>query len=489
MNYLLICRLMGILMLLFSAGYITAIPWGFWFSEYATLAAHLEAGGISCAISLALFYLGRREKEATLFRRESLAVVGLSWLLMAFLGALPFYLGGMVENFTDAYFESMSGLTTTGASILTDIESQPKLLLYWRSWLHFVGGLGIVVFFVAILPQLGIQGKSLYRAEVPGVSKDGFTPRIKDTAIALASLYCGLNAVLVVCLMAAGLTFFEAVNHAFATIATGGFSTKNSSIIGYNAAVQWIIILFMLLAGTNFALHLSLLRGDWRAYWRSSEFRFYISITFSLAIFTVILLQLTGNQTVSNPGGWNFRDAFFSVFTVTTSTGFASTDYDQWPNIVRLSLFFLLFSGAMAGSTSGGLKMARVMILLKASVFMVRREANPRRIRTLKIDGSPVREHVVYGVFAFFFLYGLIWAIATLLVSFFSFHQSPFSSMSAVVACMSNIGPGFDVVGPVQNYASQHPVSKWILSLCMALGRIELYPILVLFAPRFWVPR
>lgn len=489
MNYRVVCYILSIILFFFSLSFLTMVPLAIGFGEKGALIAALESLGIGMAVSLALYGIGYNERKASLFRRESLAVVGTSWLLVAGLGALPFALGQMLPTYTDAYFEAMSGLTTTGSTVLRDIESQDKALLFWRSFLHFVGGLGIVVFFVAILPVLGVGGKSLFRQEVPGPTPEGLTPRIKDTAIGLCRVYIALNAIEFVVLMTCGMGWYDALNHAFATMATGGFSPSNTSVAAYSALIQWVIIVFMFLAGTNFSLHLQAVRGNWRAYFRDLEFRVYTGVILLSALLFTIVLYSHQTEAVSHPGELNFRDSLFNVVAIKTTTGFGTVDFNLWPVGLQVMLVALMFMGGMAGSTAGGLKVVRIIILLKSAIYLLRKEVNPRRVITVKLSNRPLQASIQSETFGFFFVYITVFLGGVMCLAFLMEEQDLISSATAVAATLNNIGPGLAAVGPTMNFADQGLAAKWLLSLLMVLGRLELYPILVLFAPRFWVPR
>jgi len=485
MNRLLIAKNLGILLMIFSGTMLFMVPFALWFQEWEQLFQIGKSIAFSAIFGF-LLYLTGRHAGGDLYRREALALVGLSWLAVAALGALPFYLGGMVSSYTDAYFEAMSGVTTTGATILTSMEPHPKSLLFWRSFLQFLGGMGIIVFFVAILPVLGVGGKTLFKQEVPGPLPEGLTPRIKDTALNLCKIYIGLNLIEVFLLLFGGLSLFDAINHAMTTMATGGFSTKTSSVGHFSVYVEWVVILFMFIGGANFSLHLRLLKGDWKAYWRNTEFKAYIAIVVSLALFFTAILYLAGTTTVSNPGGINFRDALFATLTILTTTGFGTQDFDQWPEVCRLMLVLLMFVGGSAGSTAGGMKIIRWVILIKSAGHQLSSQARPRVVKALKIGGQALDRSTAGQVFAFFFIYISIFVFASLAVAFLSPAQDLITTITAVAACINNIGPALEAVGPTMNYADQNSLAKWILALCMILGRIELYAVLVLFTPSFW---
>ncbi len=488
MNFALISRLLGTILFFFSLSMATMFPFAFWYHREHNILHIFESMAIGVLISGILFFLGRKAK-GQLYRRESLAVVALSWILVSAFGAIPFLLGGLADTYTDAYFEAISGLTTTGASILTDIEAQPHALLFWRSYLHFLGGLGIIVFFVAILPILGVGGKSLYKQEVPGPVPEGLTPRIKDTAIKLIKVYIALNIIETIILLFCGMDFFQAINHALATMATGGYSTQGNSIAAFTPIVEWVIIIFMFLAGTNFALHLRFVEGDYKVYWKSTEFRCYIGVVAFFALGFMGVLYLAENQSVSEPGKLNFRDSLFTTLTIITTTGFGTVDFNAWPPVCRAMIILLMFLGGMAGSTAGGIKVIRWMILMKSGVHQIAGEAAPRRVRRLKIDGRVLDQATQTSTLSFFFVYCTIFIFGSIIVTLLMPQQDIVTSVTAVIACLNNIGPGLEAVGPTANYATQSDLCKWVLSFLMLLGRLELYAVLVVLAPGFWFRR
>ncbi|MBX3728299.1 MAG: TrkH family potassium uptake protein [Candidatus Sumerlaeia bacterium] len=499
MNYPLVAKFLGLLLGLFSVAMLTALPFAFHFEEWRAFVALLEAVGCGMVVAVAFYLIGRRA-TGEMYRREALAVVGLSWFLAAMIGALPFHFGHLFDSFAACVFESMSGLTTTGASVLTDIEGSPKALLFWRSALHFIGGLGIVVLFVAVLPLVGVGGRALFKQEVSGPSPEGLTPRIKDTAILLLKFYVGINALLFVCLLLAGMSFFDAINHAMATIATGGYSTRNASLYSFaNVRIEWVIILFMFLASTNFRLHLDALRGKFN-YWKNAEFRAYTFIVVSCGLFVTALLMASGTgigvdlppgalPAVTEPGGFHLHDVMFSNLSVQSTTGFGTVDFNQWPDAARILLMFLMIVGGCAGSTSGGMKVIRWVILFKVAAHELSRAVAPRRVRVLKIDGQPIPDDTIRQVQTFFFLHIFVMMAGSVVLGLFVPDLSLLTIFTAVVSAINNIGPGLDQVGPAANFACMNGPAMWLLSLLMLLGRLELLAILVFLSRTFWFPR
>jgi trk system potassium uptake protein TrkH len=427
-----------------------------------------------------LMFFFRRPGPMVINHREGMVIVSLGWAACGFFGALPFALGGF-PSFTDAFFESVSGFTTTGASILTNIEALPKGLLLWRSLTHWLGGMGIIVMTIAILPFLGVGGMQLYKAEVPGPVADKLQPRIKDTAMSLWKVYVFFTALETVLLMFGGMDLFESVCHAFGTMATGGFSTRNVSIAAYDSAyIDYVISFFMLVAGLNFALHFQLFRGRPLVLWRDPEFRF----------FGILVLLLTAVVVVATYGVNYFtwadaaRFGVFQVASIITTTGYATADYELWLPLPQGVLLLCMFVGGCAGSTAGGIKCMRVMLLLKQAYRELFRMVHPRAVMPLKFGPKLVKEEVLTSIWGFFILFIVLFVLSSLTLA--ALGVDVLTSFAAVVACIGNVGPGLGDVGPTENYAAIPALGKWVLGFCMILGRLEIYTVLVLFVPEFW---
>lgn len=485
MNLRLVAKIVGAMLALFCASMVVAVPFAIAFQEWVALVALVESMAIGFLASTALLVFGWRTKGEP-YRRESLAIVGLTWITAAAFGTLPFMLSGAIPHPADALFESMSGLTTTGASILGDIESLPKSILLWRSFLHYLGGLGIIVLFVSILPLLGVGGRGLFKQEVPGPAAEGITPRIKDTAIALWKLYTALNIIQAIILMTAGMSFYDAINHAMSTMATGGFSTRDASVGAFQSAViDWIIIIFMFIAGTNFTLHLNALRGRF-GYHKDPEFRVYACMMLAFVVMATFLVHYSPDAARSEPTAWPIRDAAFTVISIQTTSGFGTVDFETWPDSLHIMLLLLMFTGGCAGSTSGAMKIIRWVILFKVARHHLAMNVHPRRVQALKLGGKTIDPEIVRGVQTFYFLwFSLVFAAAFFLAVLMP-DQSFQTSLSAVVSTLNNIGPGFEGVGPTKNYGGQSAAGKVLLSLLMLIGRLEVYAVVVLFSPRFW---
>ncbi|HNQ21825.1 MAG TPA: TrkH family potassium uptake protein [Phycisphaerae bacterium] len=469
--------------------------------KQALLALLLSAGaGLTAG---GLLYLPTRSATRVLGRREALLLVALGWLVSAALGALPFYLWAHLDGdprphpfdaFVNCYFEAMSGFTTTGATVLSKIASMPRSLLLWRALTHWLGGLGIVVLFVAVLPSLGVGGKRLFRMEAPGPEKEGVRPHIRETARILWLIYLGLTITQAVALRLAGMGWFDAVCHTFATLATGGFSTSDTSIGGYDSvAIDIIIIVFMVAAGVNFGLYYQLIRGRVRQVLQDGELRGYLTILLLGSLFVVVFLHGHTLQTTDGRlhDGSPARAALHGTFqavSVQTTTGFCTADFNQWPLLARGVMILLMFIGASAGSTGGGIKVIRILICLKVLASEIERVFRPNVVRPVKFGAHPVDADLKLATLAYvlgilvLFLLG-----AGLLLALEAPQDIDFATaISASVATLCNIGPGLGMVGAVENYGWFTAGSKIVMCLLMALGRLEIFAIAVLFFPRFW---
>ncbi|MDA3905396.1 MAG: TrkH family potassium uptake protein [Bacteroidales bacterium] len=413
-------------------------------------------------------------------KKEGYLIVAFSWVVISFFGSLPFYFSGYFPSFTDAFFETISGFTTTGASILTDIESLPKGLLFWRSFTQWIGGMGIIVLSLAILPLLGIGGMQLFAAESPGPTFDKIHPKVKEIAKRLWGIYVLFTLLEVGLLMAGKMPFFDAICHSFATMATGGFSTQNDSIANYSSYIQYVVIFFMILAGTNFSLHFYLLNGKVKQVWKNEEFRFYLGIIFVATL--IISLGLIYNLELNSEKA--VRDSLFQVVSIATTTGFVTTDYLVWPSVFWLILFLLFFIGGSAGSTGGGVKVTRILLLIKNSLLELKRLVHPNAIIPVRLNAKPVPQNIVIVVISFFLIYISIFALGVVILA--AMGLDFISAIGVSASSLGNIGPAFGSVGPIENYAHLPHIAKWFSSFLMLLGRLELFTILIIFSPTFW---
>ena len=459
---------------------------------------NLVAFIISAVVTLIVGLILRfslRERQEELGIREGFAVVALGWVTVALFGSLPylfadvFYIEGRSAwtEFSFCYFEAMAGFSTTGATVLTEIEHLSHAMLFWRSFSHWLGGMGIVVLAVAILPMLGIGGMQLFRAEAPGPQTDRLTPRIAQTAKLLWGVYLLLSFLETVLLMFGGMSLFDALCHTFGTMATGGFSTKNSSIAHYDSVyIDMVICFFMFLAGTNFALHYRALRGDLKSYFQDTEFKFYctvIAVSITLISWNTIRFQVDGQ--VPYDSMWtSLRYAAFQVMSIITTTGYGTADFEQWPALSQFILVTLMFYGGCAGSTGGGMKQVRFLLLIRQSGAEIKRLIFPHAVLPIRVNDRVVPPEVMTNVLGFFFFFIGIFAVVTCIMT--TLGLDLVSAAGATIATMGNIGPGLGSVGPTDNYAHIHTVGKYVLSFCMLLGRLELYTVLILFSPNFW---
>ena len=451
---------------------------------------------ISMAITLAVgFALAMiRPRRDFLRAREGFTVVAFSWILVSFLGGLPFYFSGYIPSLVDCFFETVSGFTTTGATIIKDIEALPRGLLFWRSFTHWAGGMGVLVLSLALIPKMGARSIHLMRAESPGPSTDKLVPRVANNAKILYAIYGGLSVLMVIALLFCGLDLYDALVHMFGAAGTGGFGTYGNSIAHWNsAAVDVVVGVFMALFGVNFSLYYFLLKRNWKAVLGNSELLLYWGILLGSTVLIAINIMpqaAQGFHAIAEGvhGGGNFftalRYSFFQVSSIMTTTGYATADFNLWPQFSRGLLVAIMFIGASAGSTGGGIKVIRVQLLLKSMVRDIRRTVHPKSVNTVKLDGHTVDENILSGVQGFFFAYMFVLFISTIIVSLdgFSFE----TNFTAVVATLSNIGPGLGMVGPTGNFAAFSDLSKIVLSLCMLIGRLEVFPILMLVSPSAW---
>jgi trk system potassium uptake protein TrkH len=435
----------------------------------------------TCVAALVLTFAARGDSQTHLNHRDGVAIVTFGWLAAGLVGALPFMLSGAIPGFTDAYFESISGFTTTGASILTDIERLPRGILLWRSLIQWLGGMGIIVLSIAVLPFLGVGGMQLYKAEIPSPVVDKLKPRISDTAQVLWKVYILLTVLEILFLVAGGMPVFDAVCHTFCTMPTGGFSPKNASIAHYRSAyIDAVIVVFMLLAGMNFSLHYRFIKGDWKTFHKDPECKGFLAIVAVITL--VITVELYG--TAYESLGKAFRYAVFQVSSIITTTGFVTADFDQWPALSRILLVFCMFLGGMAGSTGGGLKTMRFILLAKQAYQEMFRISHPHAITAVKLGGKAVPAEVMSGIWGFTFLFLGLFAVSALVLA--ALGLDLVSAVTAAATCICNTGPGLGSVGPVQNFSAVPLPGKWVLTFCMLAGRLEIYTVIVLLTPEFW---
>jgi len=463
-------------------GFGMAICWGVSLYFHDPILIQKSLGYSSVATILIGFILMLTTRgPVELKRRDGFAIVTLGWVFAAIFGALPYIFSGVITHPVSAVFETMSGLTTTGASVLTDLELLPKGILFWRAMTHLFGGMGVLVLCIAILPFLGVGGMQLYRAEVPGPGKDRLTPRIETTAKLLWGVYLLIGLMETLLLRFGGMTWFDAMCHTFATIATGGFSTRTASIGAYQSPyIESVIIVFMFLAGANFALHYRALRGKVGNYFHDPEFRFYLGAWLTACLGLTLIVWRNTYPTFLH----SLRAGFFQGTSIMTTTGFATEDFDVWPNGARLLLVLLMFIGGCAGSTGGGIKVVRIQVVLKSILKEVRLFMRPHVVFPVKFGEEKLDQGIVANIVAFFIIFILLFVAGSLAMCYFT--PDIQTAASSVAATLGNIGPGLGAVGPTMTYSWIATPGKALLILFMLLGRLELYTVLMMFLPTFW---
>lgn len=422
----------------------------------------------------------KKPKKTSIYAKEGYVIVALTWIFMSLFGALPFYVSGYIPSFVDAFFETVSGFTTTGSTILSNIEGLPKSLLFWRSFTHWIGGMGILVFVIAIMPKTESSSMHVMRAEVPGPTVGKLVSKLRASARILYGIYCVLTAVQIVLLFAGGMPLFDSIVNSLATAGTGGFAILNNSIEGYNSVYcEMVIAVFMLIFGINFNLYYMILIKQGKQALKSEELHWYLGIVAG----AVIIIALSLNSTMHDLAT-SFRYSFFQVSSIISTTGFSTTNFDTWPVIAKFVLLFLMVTGACAGSTCGGIKISRVVILVKSGLRDIKKAINPRSVETVKLDKKTVDEPVVKSVSVFFAMYVMIAGVSMLIVALDG--RDVVTTMTSVLSCVSNIGPGLGAVGPYGNFADFSVLSKLVLCFDMLAGRLELIPMLMLFSPYAW---
>lgn len=481
MNITPVLGIISYILLIVSAFMLIPAGIALYKGENAALLSFIPSLIFSIFFFIIMHFISIRRTNNNLSTRDGFLLVTLSWILASIIAALPYYFSGAMPSMADAYFETMSGFTTTGATILGDIESLPMSILFWRSLTHWLGGMGIVVLTVAVLPLLGIGGLQLIQAEAPGPTVDRLTPKIKETAKLLWYIYIGLTLAEATLLMFAGMSLFDALTHTFGTVATGGFSTKNTSVGYYNSAiVDWIITLFMALAGINFTLHFRFITGRYKDILRDSELKAYLFIFFTAMLIIACDLYGSSYSTIAD----SLRYAGFNVASILTTTGFATADYEKWPALSQTALMILMFVGGCSASTSGGIKVIRIITLLKQAFNEMKYLIHPRGVFINKINGQPVKKDIVYAISGFFFLYILILLATTMVAA--SSGADFTTSFTGALCTVGNVGPGLGLVGPTKNFGFFPDYVKWFYSFAMLAGRLELYTVFILFTKTFW---
>lgn len=475
MNRRMITYLLGIMLLIEAALMIFPLIVAICYKESVVPFLLTMAIAVAVAILPVIF----KPKNRRIYAKDGFITVAVGWILLSAIGALPFVFSGAIPNYVDALFESVSGFTTTGATVMTQIEGSDFGILFWRSFTHWIGGMGVLVFMLAILPSAGGQAIHLMRAEVPGPTKEKLVPKMKNTAVILYCIYIALTLLMVIALKICGLSVYDSIVSSLATAGTGGFSVLNDSIAGYNnPAAEWVIAIFMFLFGVNFNLYFYILVGKLKYIFKNEELRVYTAIcAISTALITVNTLKYFDGV------GDAIRSAFFQVTTIISTTGYATQNFDLWPEFSKTILVMLMFIGACAGSTAGGLKVSRVVILFKSAICEIKHMMRPGSVNVVRLDNTPVDKVTVKKAGTHLVIYAFIAVFSILLISVDGFSLT--TNATAVISCINNIGPGLEVVGPVGNFAGYSMFSKLVLSANMLIGRLELMPMMVLIASVF----
>ena len=467
----------GVFLEFFSLTFLVPLVVALAYGERYDALAFFGAGVLSALVGHAMTRR-RQRQDGDLTRVEGLAIVAGTWLLLSWSAAIPYLVVGMGP--IDAMFESMSGLTTTGATVMRDFSDYGHGLFLWRSLTQWLGGMGVIALFVAVLPRLGIGGRQLFFAEAPGPTDERLTPQIRKTAAALWSVYAGLTLAQFIALIMTGMAAFDSACHSMTTLAAGGFSPHPLSLAGYqNPAAEWVITVFMFAAGANFALHYRTLRGETKAFPRDEEFRAYLGIVIVSVLLLAVFLRPEAMGLMES-----IRASAFQVLSILTTTGYASVDFQLWNEQAKMVLLALMFIGGCAGSASGGPKVVRQVLIARYTLIELRRTLHPRGVLPVKLGGRVVPDDVMRGVLVFFLFYLLVFAVCTLIVS--AFGADLLTAVTASIACLGNIGPGFNAVGPMANFADLHPVSRIALTAAMWIGRLEVLTVLALLRPEVW---
>lgn len=480
MNYKIILKYIGLLVIILGLLQIFPLLWALYYNE-PEASSFLYSIIISIFSGLFLFLLFKNASNE-MYRREAFATVGFSWIFAGIIGAIPYMLTKVLPNFFDAFFESISGFTTTGSTVLTDIESVSNSLLFWRSMTHWLGGMGIIVLFVALFPFLGVGGRHLLNNETPGPVKSGIKYKTVETARYLWYIYIGLSLVLILLLYLGDMNLFESICHSFGTMATGGFSTYNKSIGHYNSLyIETVITIFMFFAGINFALYYGLFRGEYKPFLKNTEFKTYFSIIIVSTVAITLLLSFYDYYPSLRE---SFRYAAFQVVAIITTTGYGTADFNIWHPFCKILLLCLMFVGGCAGSTGGGMKIIRIIVIFKFSYLQIKRAFNPHTVYTLKIENNEFPQNTMYQIIGFFIIAILIFIAGTMFVALHNIDIV--TSASSVAATLWNIGPGLERVGSIENFYFLPNSLKFVLSIFMVIGRLELFTILILLFPSFW---
>jgi len=482
MNYRTLAKLLGMLLVGLSAFMATSIIFAVISDGTRSIVTFVVSSALTAIVGVLLMWKGKDEGGA-IHAREAVAVVTLGWIAVSIFGAVPYLIEGTFINPADAFFESASGFTTTGSSVMTEIEGNSRSILYWRSLTQWLGGMGIIVLFIAIFPQLGVGARHLFKSEVPGPITEGLKPKLKHTSSTLWKIYIGITAALMISLVVAGMSFFDALCHALTCMATGGFSTKNVSIAYWDSpAIHVIFTIFMFFAGVNFSLYYILTKGRVKSFFANSEFKVYVAV--NLISLIVIAVSILGRHPEIHKA---LLFSAFQTLSVSTTTGYATDNFDLYPSFAKYLMVFLMFVGGMAGSTAGGIKVSRLIILAKAGYHEIYKAFHPHAVFSVKVGDLVIDDSVMRSVLVFFGVFIASFVVGTLVIAALGYDMA--TSATSVVATLANIGPGLSRVGAIENYAFFPSAAKVFLSFLMILGRLELFTVLVLFIPDFWKRR
>jgi trk system potassium uptake protein TrkH len=479
MNWKTIARLSGILLIIIGFAMSTSLVWAFIDFDTQVITAFLVSVGITLVVGFGLFLFGRSKIE-TIFIREAVFIVASGWVLAGIFGSLPFYYTNTLENVIDCFFETVSGFTTTGSTVITNVEIVHRAVLYWRSLIQWLGGMGIIVLFIAVLPRLGVGAKKLFESEVPGPISSSFRPKLKHTSSILWKLYFGITVTEMIALMVCGMSFFDSICHSFCTMATGGYSTKNASIGHYDStAIDIVVTIFMFSAGINFYLYYMAAKGEIKAAVKDYEFRVYTGL-----MLVCIIIIAVDIMVIHPDFGTALRKAAFQTLAVGTTTGFGTDNFNLYPSFSKVLMVVLMVIGGSAGSTAGGMKVSRLIVVVKSIKDELIRASRPHVVRAMKIGGHTIPREISRGILVFFAMFLMVLVVGTLFMTLLGLDM--ITALTAVVATLANIGPGLERVGSIENYAFIHPVGKLFLSFCMILGRLELVTVGAVLLPSFW---
>jgi trk system potassium uptake protein TrkH len=492
LNYKIIAHIMGLLLTVNGGFMLLSTLISLIYNDGVVLQM-LTSSLVALGVGGVIMLLTKKHKKE-IQKREGYIIVAFGWFVMALTGTLPYLVTQTIPEFTNAFFETMSGYTTTGATVVSNIEALPEGILFWRSITHWIGGMGIIVLAVAILPLLGIGGMQLFAAEAPGPGGDKLHPRITDTAKRLWLIYVGYTVIETVLLKVAGMSFFDAINHSLSTLSTGGFSTKNDSVAHWNNApiIQYIIIVFMFLAGTNFVLSYFAFKGRFTKILKDEEFKLYAGFVIGLSVIATLIIYFQADisdSSIEHPMVWGefesaMRHGLFQVLAITTTTGFVSADYTLWTPFLTIFFFGLMFLGGSSGSTSGGVKVVRHLIMIKNGILEFKRTLHPHAILPVRYNRKAVQQPIVYNILGFFILYMLSFIMGVLVFSWLGLDYK--TSLGGAAATLGNVGPALGDLGPVDNFGNLPSLAKWWASFLMLIGRLELFTVLILFTPFFW---